>query len=118
MKWSTNNPEFATENLQAPDASNCVESPDAVKQWGDLNDWHHAIGTGPWVLTDFVAGSSATMAGIQLIGAPTSTSRKISCHMPIPLPNVDHTDDATALAALRTGKIDIMDQMSLSQGQS
>ena len=118
MKWSTNNPEFATENLQAPDASNCVESPDAVKQWGDLNDWHHAIGTGPWVLTDFVAGSSATMAR-------NSTYWGTDEHFPKnQLPYADTLrmliipDDATALAALRTGKIDIMDQMSLSQGQS
>ena len=29
------------------------ESPEAVKQWGDLNDWHHAIGTGPFILTGF-----------------------------------------------------------------
>ena len=38
-----------------------LRDPEAVKQWGNLNDWHHAIGTGPFILTDFVAGSSATM---------------------------------------------------------
>ena len=38
-----------------------IENPDAVKQWGNLNDWHHAIGTGPFILTDFVAGSSVTL---------------------------------------------------------
>ena len=34
---------------------------EAVNQWGDLNDWHHAIGTGPFILTDYVLGGSATL---------------------------------------------------------
>jgi len=38
-----------------------LESPDAAKLWGDLNDWHHAIGTGPFILKDFVSGSSMTL---------------------------------------------------------
>jgi len=24
----------------------CIESPEAVKKWGDVRDWHHAVGTG------------------------------------------------------------------------
>jgi len=39
----------------------CLENPDAVKQWGDVSDWHHAIGTGPFMLKDFVPSSSATL---------------------------------------------------------
>jgi ABC-type transport system substrate-binding protein len=39
----------------------CIENPEAVKKWGDVRDWHHAIGTGPWILDDFVPGVSATM---------------------------------------------------------
>ena len=42
-------------------ADRTIENPEAVKQWGDLTDWHHAIGTGPFILTDFVGGSSATL---------------------------------------------------------
>jgi peptide/nickel transport system substrate-binding protein len=32
-----------------------------VEKWGDVSDWHHAVGTGPFILNDFVPGSSATM---------------------------------------------------------
>jgi len=28
------------------------ESPEAVKLWGDLSDWHHAIGTGAYMVKD------------------------------------------------------------------
>ena len=33
---------------------------DAVELWGDLEDWRHAVGTGPWILKDYVSGSSFT----------------------------------------------------------
>jgi len=32
--------------------------PEAVAAYGDLENWRHAIGTGPWILTDFVPDSS------------------------------------------------------------
>jgi len=53
MQWNTPNPEYVTENLEAPGASSSIEDSDAVNLWGNLNDWHHAIGTGPFLLTDF-----------------------------------------------------------------
>ena len=34
--------------------------PEAVAAYGDLEDWRHAIGTGPWIVTDFVPDSSTT----------------------------------------------------------
>ena len=37
------------------------ESPLAVQTWGNLNDWHRALGTGPFILTDFVDGTAATL---------------------------------------------------------
>ena len=37
------------------------ESPLAVQAYGNVNDWHHAIGTGPFILTDFVDGTAATL---------------------------------------------------------
>ena len=45
----------------AVNPTQCLENPEAVKKWGNLNDWHHAIGTGPFILKDFVSGSSATL---------------------------------------------------------
>jgi len=34
----------------------CMENPEASPQWGDVSDWHHAVGTGPFILQDFCAG--------------------------------------------------------------
>jgi len=39
----------------------CLENPDAVRKWGDVSDWHHAIGTGPFILKDFVSESHAVL---------------------------------------------------------
>ena len=38
-----------------------IECPEAVTLYGNLNNWHDAIGTGPFILTDFVDNSEATM---------------------------------------------------------
>jgi len=62
MQWNTPNPEFVYETLEASGPPVAIENPEAVKQWGDLTDWHHAIGTGPFILTDFVSGSSGDHA--------------------------------------------------------
>ncbi len=117
MKFSTSNPEFILENLQAPGCDCTIECPDAVKQWGNLNDWHHAIGTGPFILTDFVADSSLT-----LVKNPSYWGYD-ERYPKNPLPYVNGLncliipDNATSLAAMRTGKIDLMDTISLQDAQ-
>ena len=45
------------ETLHGVMQGQCLENPDAVKKWGDVRDWHHAIGTGPFILKDFVSDS-------------------------------------------------------------
>ena len=62
FKWKTPNQEFITETLIAyysPTSS--IEAREVVEKWGDLNDWHHAIGTGPFILQDFISGSVAIL---------------------------------------------------------
>ena len=54
------------------------ESPLAVQTWGNLNDWHHALGTGPFILTDFVDGTAATRSRIQITGDMTKDIRRIN----------------------------------------
>lgn len=74
---------------------------------GPLNDWKNAVGTGPWILSDFVSGSSMTLgrnpdywdvdARYPQNKVPYLDSVKI----------LNIIDTATALAAFRTGKIDL-----------
>ena len=118
FKWKTPNPEFILETLQAPVASQCLENPEAVKQWEDTRDWHHAVGTGPFILQDFVSGTSAT-----LVKNPDYWGYDAR-HPQNKLPYVDKLsiliipDEAAALEAMRAGKIDAIDQISYSQAQS
>lgn len=78
---------------------------EAVEKWGNLDDWRHAVGTGPWILKDFVSGSSAEFVSNPNYWGydPRYPENK--------LPYADTLrflvipDQATALAALRTDKI-------------
>ena len=114
--FNSANIESIVEGITGPSVPR-IESPDAVKQWGDLNDWHHAIGTGPFILQDFVSGASAT-----LIKNPDYWGYD-ERHPQNKLPYVDKLvylilpDSSTALAALRTGKISVMDGISATDAQ-
>jgi len=117
FKWSTPNPEFILETIQASGGENTIENSDAVKLWGDVGDWHHAIGTGPFILKDYVSGSSAS-----LVKNPNYWAHDERYPQNL-LPYADSIkyliipDDTTALAAMRTGKIDVIDGMTLAVSQ-
>ena len=119
FKWRTFNPEFIAETLIAHySPTSCIEAREAVEEWGDLNDWHHAIGTGPFILQDFVSGNSAIM-----IKNPSYWGFD-ERYPQNKLPYVDKfkimviPDDDAALAAMCDGKIDIIDEVSMKQAQS
>jgi peptide/nickel transport system substrate-binding protein len=92
---------------------NMIGTPrESIEQWGDLNDWEHAIGTGPFMLVDFVADSSLTA-----VRNPNYWGYD-DFYPENRLPYVDKVkiliipDESTALAALRTGKISLMENLS------
>jgi peptide/nickel transport system substrate-binding protein len=117
FKFSISNPAQILIAIQGVSATQCIEAPDAVKMYGDLTDWHHAIGTGPFMLNDLVSSGSAT-----LVKNPTYwgyDERYPQNRLPyadtvkiLVIPDVN-----TALAAMRTGKIDIMDAIPTNQAQ-
>ncbi len=37
-----------------------IYPPEVVEKYGDMNDWRNAVGAGPFILTDYIRGSSAT----------------------------------------------------------
>jgi len=61
FQYNNANQESILETIQTQGHYSIIENPEAVKLWGDLSDWHHAIGSGPFILTDFVSGVSTTM---------------------------------------------------------
>jgi len=82
---------------------------EVIEKYGSVNDWRNSVGTGPFILTNYVSGSSATL------------ERNPNYWMTDPvgpgkgnqLPYVDEVkymileDLSTRLAALRTAKLDI-----------
>jgi len=117
LKWSTPNPEFILELMETISGSQVVLNPEVVKLYGDANDWHHAVGTGPFIMKDFVSASSLTcVKNPNYWGYDERYPQN-------QLPYIDTLkiliipDNATALAAMRTGKIDVMDGMSYTTAQ-
>ena len=113
--WSTGNPENILETqLDQGSAAQDYVAPEAVQQWGNLNDWHHAMGTGPFILTDFVDGSSASFTSNPNYWGyderyPQNKLPYVSKVNILIIPN-----QPTALAALRSGKIDIVPGNSIT----
>jgi len=108
FKFGGVNTEALLEAILGP--STCImECPDAVKQWGDVSNWQHAIGTGPFILTDFVDSTSAT-----LLKNPTYWGYD-ERYPNNQLPYVNEVNyviiasNATALAAMRSGKLAALD---------
>ncbi|MFC1933315.1 ABC transporter substrate-binding protein [Chloroflexota bacterium] len=97
---------------------NHIAAKEAIELWGDVNTWDRQIGTGPFILTDYVSGSSVAWVR-------NDNYWGYDEHYPENrLPYVDEVktliipDSATALAALRSGKIDEMDTIGWEQAES
>jgi ABC-type transport system substrate-binding protein len=83
---------------------------DVVDKYGDLRDWRNSVGTGPFMLTDYVPGSYATFVRNPNYWQtdPCGPGKGNQ------LPYVDGVnlltllDASTRIAALRTAKIDFM----------
>jgi len=102
--------------MQASGADDAIECPEAVAAYTTvsspaLTNWHNAIGTGPYMLTDYTADSSIT-----LTANPTywEHDRRWPQNK-LPYVTTRRTliiaSSATAEAAMRTGKIDAFNSM-------
>jgi len=92
--------------------------PEVVQKYGNINDWKNVVGTGPFILTDYVQMSAATW------------KRNPNYWMKDPmmpdnqLPYLDGlkqyviADLSTELAAIRTGKIDWLLNQTYENGKS
>ncbi|MBI2829618.1 MAG: ABC transporter substrate-binding protein [Chloroflexi bacterium] len=89
-----------------------------VEKYGSFKDWRNAVGTGPFFLVDYVAGSMITFK------RNPNYWRFDPIHPENRLPYVETArtaiipDMATRLAALRTGKIDHLRDILYEDAQS
>jgi peptide/nickel transport system substrate-binding protein len=93
---------------------------EVVDKYGSMQDWRVSVGTGPFILTDFVADSSAT-----LVRNPNYWDKDpVGPGKGNQLPYIDGVkyllvlDTSTTLAALRTGKADVMRNVTWEDAQN
>ncbi len=114
LKWSKEAPGAMRMCLDVTPWATIVPA-DAVKQYGDLQNWEHAQGTGPFILDDYVAASSVTT-----VRNPNYWGYD-EFYPQNRLPYVDGTkmlvipDKSTQYAALRTGKVDTLSGIDWQQ---
>lgn len=93
---------------------NAIEAPEWVDQ-GDLQNWRTVVGTGPWMLTDYLEGTSMTFSKNPNYWGYDER------HPENQLPYADTfkilfiNDTATELAAFRSGQIDVLTDLSREQ---
>jgi len=114
--WASNNPEYILETqMDQGTATQDVLCPEAVQAVGNVSDWHRALGTGPFILKDVVPASSVTFVKNPSYWGyddrhPENKLPYVDGVKVLNLPNRD-----TALAALRTGKIESVEGNSIQQ---
>ena len=85
-----------------------INAPEAIEQHGDVADWRNLVGTGPFMLTDWVDGSSMTW-----VKNPDYWGHDEK-YPDNRLPYIDELvrlimpDQATRVSAMRTGQIDYL----------
>jgi peptide/nickel transport system substrate-binding protein len=99
--------EFGNMTTMLPDFA-CIVPKEMIDKYGDMRDWKNSCGTGPFMLTDFVAGSSATLSKNPNYWGKDPVGPGKGNQLPY-LDGVRHLvipDMATRYAALRTAKAD------------
>lgn len=92
--------------------------PGGVVVSGPLSDWKNAIGTGPWMLTDYISQNALTFSRNPDYWGYDERYPKNKLPYADTLKAVVIPDNATALAALRTGKLDVMTGLSWQQASA
>ena len=83
--------------------------PEVIEKYGDMRDWRNVVGTGPFMLTNVIAGSSATLVKNPNYWAKDPIGLGIGNQLPYldGLKILVIPDISTADAAFRTGKSDL-----------
>ena len=110
--------DYGGEILSRWTRSGRIHPPEVIKQHGDIKDWRNLVGTGPMELTDVVEGASLRWTRVPNYWG---FDEKFPHNR---LPYVDEinalfmTDPAARLAALRSGKVDVLGSAGQSQVRS
>ncbi len=95
-----------------------IVPPEVVQKYGDLRDWKNSVGTGTFVLTDYVPDSALTVKRNPSYWGKDPINPKNQ------LPYLDEVrmliikDESTRLAALRAGQVDWVQGVAWDKAQS
>ena len=97
-----------------------VYPPEVVAKYGNLSNWHNAVGTGPFMLVDYVPGSQFVYRKNPTYWEkdPSGTGKGNQLPYADTLRELIIPDYSTTLAALRTGKLDLQTGVVLTDAQS
>ena len=87
--------------------TNYIYPPEVIEQYGDAKDWRNLVGTGPWMLTEWVEASSYNF--IQNPDYWGYDEKYPQNRLPYAdeLKALVMPDETTRLAAMRSGKVDL-----------
>lgn len=86
--------------------------PEVAAKYGDMKNWKNSVGTGPYILSDFVSGASLTYQRNESYWGMDPLHPENQLPYPDTYKELIITDSSTQQAAFRTGKIDIITNMS------
>jgi len=98
--------------------SNITVPREVIEKWGDLNDWRRVVSTGPFMLTDYVPSGTITLTKNPNYWGYSEWYPQDR------LPYADYwkvliiPDISTQMAAVRTGKVDLMENLSWEDAAS
>jgi peptide/nickel transport system substrate-binding protein len=92
--------------------------PEIIEQYGSYEDWKNMIGTGPWIMQDYVVASSGTVVRNPNYWGYDERYPENKLPYADGIKVLIIPDNSTAYAALRTGKIDVISNVDWEQGQS
>ena len=85
---------------------------EVIEKYGDMKDWRNSVGTGPWILADYVPGSSTTFVRNPdyFMNDPLHPENRLPYLEGVKWLNI--ADTSTQQAAFRTARIDRLTGMS------
>ena len=109
-KWTVeiklSRPDLRALSFLLGDAHGIVYPPEIIEEHGNAEDWRTIVGTGPWMLTDWVEAASLTWVKNPNYWKDDEKFPGNRLPYADELKAVFMTEDATKLSAMRTGKID------------
>ena len=90
------------------EAKDWILPAEVIERYGDYKDWRNVVGTGPFILTDYVEASRKAISRILITGASTKNIRRTAYPISTSYGRCKWAEEATRISAVRTGQVDMI----------